>query len=322
MNIRHWFRRDVLIPAGLLLAFGYLLYRLAHAVQQLPVYQTSSWLPWLLNACYVLYGLLAVVTVRHILSTYALERFDPGDPASLQRLRRMLRYQLMFRVEAQQDLLQALMTSLGQSGYVAEAHNPAIGTVMVKARRWLLIPHTSRKRVILMDMQPINVLRVDQQLRDSIRYIRNQSREPSTRNCVVIITRLADSIEVTSAAAGIVNFLGRYQGGALGAMLLDGAQSRLYYPIDQTTIPFRHRLFAFVIRRRLINQISGGFYSLMRQTKNRMIGALRLKPAAAEQDRSSPAMDPAPRRPIPSASPSAEPGPEVAPDEPERNEPS
>jgi hypothetical protein len=252
MNFRHWFKRDVIIPNFLLIVFGVGMFWLTRQLMQLKSFRESSWMLLLLLFGILLYLMLAIVTVRHVLSTYSLERFDPGDPASLKRLVRLLRYRLPGRSRYSEGLTRAVLQELHRHGYYEEAHNHAIGTVLLRTRRNPITRRLRYTRVILADLTPVNVLMVDQLLKDSIRYIRNQTKSPSTRNSLVIITHMADPIEVASAAAGVVNFLGLFQGGSLSANLLDTKGWRQYYPIDQTMLPRLQQFFARWIRTLLV----------------------------------------------------------------------
>ena len=101
----------------------------------------------------------------------------------------------------------------------------------------------------------MNVLVVDQLLRDSIKYVRQRTDAPSPRNLLILIMNRDDKIEAASAAAGVVNFLGKFEGGTLGVMLLDIRHGRLYYPIDRSLQPRGHRRFQDLMRLSILNYL-------------------------------------------------------------------
>ena len=86
MKGRHWLRRDVLLPVLYLALFGFVLYWLYGRLDTVPVVQTSRFIYWLIRVIAITYALLFVITISHVLSTYDLERYNPGNLARLKRL--------------------------------------------------------------------------------------------------------------------------------------------------------------------------------------------------------------------------------------------
>ena len=96
---------------------------------------------------------------------------------------------------------------------------------------------------------------VDQVLQDCIRYVRSQVEKPSQRNQLILVTRMMNTAEAASAAAGVVNFLGKFKDGTLGVMLLAVCQHRLFYPADRTLQPRSHRWYQDTVHLRFLTLI-------------------------------------------------------------------
>ncbi len=251
MTGRHWFRRDVLLPLFYLLVFGAGFYWLYRQIMKLPVAAESAAIPWIIRIVLVLYALLLIITIRHVFSTYDLERYDPGNPGSLKRLMRRWRYRLPKGEIPVENLMIAYEQDLLTSGYRLETESHLLGRIYRRDRRSVLSSRRQIDRVIILSHEPLNVLLVDQILQDCIRYVRSQADEPSQRNLLVLATRMREAEEAASAAAGVVNFLGKFRGGTLGVLFLAVWQNRLYYPADRTLQPRLHRRFQNKLGRRL-----------------------------------------------------------------------
>ncbi|MEA4888627.1 MAG: hypothetical protein VB070_04085 [Clostridiaceae bacterium] len=255
MTGRHWFRRDVLLPLFYLLVFGIGFYWLYQQIIKLPVAAESTAIPWIIRIILILYGLLLIVTVRHVLSTYDLERYDPGNPGSLKRLMRRWRYRLPKGEIPVESLMIAYEQELLTSGYRLETESHLLGRIYRRDHRSGLFSQHQVDRVIILSHEPLNVLLVDQILQDAIRYVRSQTDKPSQRNLLILATRMREAEEAASAAAGVVNFLGKFRGGTLGVLFLTAWQHRLFYPADRTLQPRLHRWFQNKLRRRLCRLI-------------------------------------------------------------------
>lgn len=260
MTGRNWFRRDVIIPLLFLGGFGYGLYFVWQKILEQPDLSDNRFLSYLLIACLAVYILLAFVTLRHAAASYSLERFNPGNPQSINRLMRMRRFGLSRQIAARMRNWAAPAEEISQwlsaNNYKPAARTPH-GRVFEKTRLFRL-PGQPRHcdRIFLLEHDLLNVLVVDQLLRDSIKYIRQRTDAPSPRNLLILVMDRDDKVEAASAAAGVVNFLGKFDGGTLGAMLLDIRHGRLYYPIDRSLQPRSHRRFQDLMRLRLLNYLS------------------------------------------------------------------
>lgn len=243
MTGRHWIRKDVLLPIGYLVLFGGGFYWLYRRLLELPETSESDVITWILRMICVLYLLLIVITIRHVFTSYDLERYDPGNPASLKRLMRRTRYKLRRRPIPAGSLIGSFEQQLLTAGYRLETESHMIGRVYHRVRPALLFWRQQVDRVMLLQHEPLNVIMVDIALQECIRYVRNQVDRPSKRNLLILVTRMNEAEEMASAAAGVVNFLGKFNGGTLGVLLLATRQSRLFYPADRTLMPRTHRWF-------------------------------------------------------------------------------
>lgn len=254
---RHWFKREVIIPTGVLVLSGagliWLTIRLMPLLRQ-PDYR---WLLYTFLCCVGVYGLFAYVTLRHILSTYTLERFDPGDPDSVKRLSHLTRFNYPAPAFDPVQLTPRLIKELDASGFMHEADHPVVGRVLTRVIPPLvpILFRARRERVFIIEKTPLNVFIVDFTIRDTLRFLEEQQEQPSDHNLLVFITQEPQPIEAASAAAGVVNFLGKTDEGTLGALLFDSQNNRLYFPIDQTLIPFLQRRYFRKIRRQLLAAI-------------------------------------------------------------------
>lgn len=243
MKGRHWLRRDVLLPVVYLAVFGLVLYVLYDRLDVLTLAETSRFIRWLVRAIVLIYILLCLITVRHVLSTYDLERYDPGNLESLKRLMRRQRYRLVRRAIPTERLLVDYEAALLAGGYVLETDSHIMGRIYRRKRAFAFLRRSKYDRVIILQHEPLNVFMIDQLLQDCIRYIRRQMEYPSRRNLLLIVTRMQEAEEIASCGAGVVNFLGKFNGGTLGIMLLSTHHQRLFYPADRTLQPRLHRWF-------------------------------------------------------------------------------
>jgi hypothetical protein len=255
MTGRHWFRKDVLMPIFYLFVFGAGLYWLRRELLQVPALVDSNFVNLALRLLLIIYLLLLVITIHHIFSTYDLERYDPGDPASLKRLLRRHRFRLTKKPLAGESMLLAIEQSLFADHYRLEAESHLIGRIYLRHSPAWLLGLSLCDRVIILQHEPLNILLVDQLLQDCIHFLRGQEEKPSRRNVLILVTRMEDQIEIASAAAGIVNFLGKFQGGTLCPFFLAMKQHRLFYPADRTLMPRSHRLFQDRLRLHLLRII-------------------------------------------------------------------
>lgn len=257
---RHWFKREVIIPAGVLVLSGAGLLWLSIRLMPLLGQSDYRWLLYTFLSCVGVYGLFAYVTLRHILSTYTLERFDPGDPDSVKRLSHLSRFNYPAPGFAPAQMAPKLIKELYASGFKYEAEHPVVGRVLTRVTP-PLVPVLFRdrcERIFIVEKTPLNVFIVDFTIRDTLRFLEDQLKQPSDHNLLIFITQEPQPIEAASAAAGVVNFLGKTDEGTLGALMFDCRNNRLYFPIDQTLIPFLKRRYFRKIRRQLLTAIQKG----------------------------------------------------------------
>jgi hypothetical protein len=255
MTGRHWFRKDVLMPVFYVFVFGAGLYLLYRELAKVPAMVSSHFVQLAFRLLMIIYILLVVITIHHIFSTYDLERYDPGDPTSLKRLLRRHRFHLTRKSLGGESLLLAIEQSLFADHYRLEAESHLIGRIYRRHHTSWIPFFSYYDRVFIMQHEPLNILLVDQLLQDCIHFLQGQKEKPSRRNCLIMISRMEDPNDVASAAAGIVNFLGKFQGGTLCPFFLAINQHRLFFPADRTLMPRTHRLFQDRFRFRLLRVI-------------------------------------------------------------------
>lgn len=255
MKGRHWLRRDVLLPVLYLALFGFVLYWLYGRLDTVPVVQTSRFIYWLIRVIAITYALLFVITISHVLSTYDLERYDPGNLASLKRLMKRSRYKLNKRDIPTEALLVDYEAVLLAKRYFLETDSHLIGRVYARRHLLAFLQRYRYDRVMIVQHEPLNVFVIDQLLQDCIRYIRSQTENRSRRNMLIIVTRMQEAEEIASCGDGVVNFLGKFSGGTLGVLLLSTGQHRLFYPADRTLQPHSHRWYQDRHRQRLLRLI-------------------------------------------------------------------
>lgn len=243
MTGRHWLRRDVLLPILYMLGFGAILYWLFGLLSQSPEASEMGFVRICVIAVIIVYAFLVIVTIRHILSTYDLERYDPGNPESLKRLMRRRRFQLPAKAIPEAELLIALEKSLRDRHYRLETESHQIGRIYRRHFHAGPFGYLFDDRVFILQHEPLNVLIVDQLLQDCIRHIHAQADKPARRNLLILVTRMTETPDAVSASAGVVNFLGSFKDGSLCPLLLATRQHRLFYPADRTLMPRLHRMF-------------------------------------------------------------------------------
>lgn len=258
MTGRHWLRKDVLLPIFYLVVFGALLYWLFRLADRIPAEIGSDIVRIGRIVLLLIYILLAFVTFWHAFNTYDLERYDPGDPKSLKRLMHRRRFRAGHQPPDEERLMTAVEQTLLDQGYHLERESHLIGRIYIRQHPAGFMGRASADRIILLQHEPLTVLLVDQLLQDIIRYVRSDE-QPSSRNMLILISRMAETQDAASAAAGVVNFLGKFRGGTLCPLLLATKQNRLFYPADRTLMPRSHRLFQTRLLwqlRRLIHETS------------------------------------------------------------------
>lgn len=243
MTGRHWLRRDVLLPILYMIGFGVVLYWLFGLLGQSPEASKMGFVRLCVIAVVIVYAFLVIITIRHILSTYDLERYDPGNPESLKRLMRRRRFHLPAKAIPEAELLIALEKSLLDRHYRLETESHQIGRIYRRHYQAGPFGYLFDDRVFILQHEPLNVLIVDQLLQDCIRHIHAQTDKPARRNLLILVTRMTETPDAVSASAGVVNFLGSFKDGSLCPLLLATRQHRLFYPADRTLMPRLHRLF-------------------------------------------------------------------------------
>lgn len=260
MRGRGWIR-DIISQFIILVLLGVGLYVLYDKALATPAFDVIPWLKTIFIIAVIVFALTVVIFLFQVFLSVRLERFRPADPESLARLDRMRRFHLPDECRRMQATWPGMRSDLRKAflkdewGYIEEAKYDAV----LERRRWW--PRIKKPpyvdRVFIYYHPMMNVIIVDQMLRACERSILEWDDDfPAPRNVLLFLTDMDNRDEVTSAGAGVVNFLCRIDHGrSLYPMLLDCDQGRLFYPLDTTLIPRRHRVHFFFARRRLIRWI-------------------------------------------------------------------
>ncbi|MDO5734052.1 MAG: hypothetical protein Q4P08_02825 [Eubacteriales bacterium] len=193
---------------------------------------------------YLIYGISLLQGLGH---SGWLRRFDPGDPDSLNELAEMKRYKLPAKYAALvhdegDELLENIHLYLRSRGF-SEQIRRSFG--LVYERKLFGVDSHLRERwqrVIVLYRPLLNVIVVDQMLKEAIDYI-DRSSPYANMNQYILLTDMENDQEVLSAAAGVVNFLGKLNKSYLSPILIDQNEGRLFFPSDRSLISFRQKLF-------------------------------------------------------------------------------
>ncbi len=232
----------------------FLLYRKAG---EIPALNELDYLNKAFTAAFVILALMVVIFVFQVFSSVKLERFSPGNPESLKRLDRIRR----FRFPREYAKIQAIWPSCRSDfreafpgeGWDRSTVQP-FDAILTRRRK---LPAMGGRpplvdRIFLFYHPMMNVIIVDQILKECERTIEEKYAEyPAPRNFAVFLTDMKNRDEITSAGAGIVNYLCNPGPGiSLYPVLLDMDAGRFFYPLDTSLAARRHRLYYWIQRLR------------------------------------------------------------------------
>ncbi len=185
-----------------------------------------------------------------------LRRFDPGDPESLSGLAKLRRYKLPESLAAalrnnQDEVLEKINIYLHSRGFNDNLRR-SFGQIYERKLIGFDRRMRSRWQRIAVLYRPIlNVIVVDQMLKEAIDYIERSSPH-AKMNQYILVTDMGNNQEVLSAAAGVVNFLGSLQQSYLSPVLIDLHHGRIFFPLDRSLLSLRQKLFHDYLRYDLI----------------------------------------------------------------------
>lgn len=254
MRGRAWIR-DILSHFVILLLLGGGLFFLYKKARDIPfLAQTPYFKPVFITA-FSLLGLMILIFFFQVFSSARLERFSPGNSGSLARLDRIRRFRLPRRYQdlhrTWPDFRSDLMKELKRKGWTGGEVKP-FEAILAKKRR---LPRFGRPplvdRLFVFYHPMMNVIIVDQILKETERLIEGDYPSlPAPRSCILFLTDMKNRDEVTSAGAGVVNYLCTpLERAGLYPVLIDLAAGRFFYPLDTSLAKGRHRLYFW--RRRL-----------------------------------------------------------------------
>lgn len=253
MRGRGWIRDIIshfLIVA--LLATG-LIY-LRKKADDIPALARMEHLDIVFYIAFALLLLMVIIFFFQLFSSVKLERFSPGNPESIRRLDRIRRFKLRRGLMSSpwqwsKDRAEVIAYLL-QEGWKKEEISP-FAAVLIRRRK---IPTFKKPplvdRLFVFYHPMLNVLIVDQMLKECEQVIEdNKDNEPAPRNRIIFLTDMCHKEEVTSAGAGVVNYLCTpFDKVSLYPLLFDHAAGRLFYPLDTTLAPRRHRFYFWIHR--------------------------------------------------------------------------
>lgn len=251
---------DVIQHFILICLFAVGLYFIWQRVDNTPALAALVWLRWLLYFSTVVLAVLFILFVNSLFANYHLERFNPTESGSLQRLAKIRRFMLPAaerdRLKAWQEPLLQIDHLLQKGGY-SEAGRWRHGIIYIKGKHPVAGSRGKHTDQCFVCYKPIlNVLIVDGVIRDCMLTIsKAKAKRQASHNYLLFISDSQDKDELTSSAAGVVNFLGKIEEGSLGPMLLDLQYGRLFFPLDRSLIPWHHRRRQNALRQFLRRQI-------------------------------------------------------------------
>ncbi len=253
MRGRGWLQ-DIISHFVIVSLLGVGLFFLHKKAMNTPDLKDERWISTVFTIAAILLALMVIVFIRQVFTRVRLERFRPGNPESLARLDRMRRFHLPERYRKLQETWWEARTDLCRF-YIDKGWRPLerkpFDVVLQRRRK---IPSFGRApyvdRIFIFYHPMLNVLIVDQTLNMCERAIKRSSETaPAPKNMIVFLTDMSIADEVTSAAAGVVNYLCRLEKKtSLYPLLIDFNGGRLYYPIDTTLVKKPHRLSFFRAR--------------------------------------------------------------------------
>lgn len=256
MRRKRWIKELIsqIVIIGMLAVMLYYIFRLLKTNPDL------SELVWLQNIFYIAVAVFATIILhflRHLFSSYTLERFDPGSPESLQRLSGLRRFILPASCRNMQENWAEPVDDirdyyLNKDYYSIENE---FFDYILEREQLLFSPWRGRrfyKRVFIFYHPILNVLIVDQKLKQAERWLDQRwDKAASKRNLLIFVTDMKNFDEVSSAGAGVVNFLGDIRERSLYPVLIDLSGGRYFFPLDLSLLKRYDRIVYRYYRRRL-----------------------------------------------------------------------
>lgn len=256
MRGKGWIR-DVISHFAILLILGAGLFLLYKKAGEIPALKELDYLDKAFLAAFLILALMVIIFIFQLFSSVKLERFSPGNPESLKRLERIRRFRLPREYVRIKEVWPSCRTDFRDQypgeGWKRSTVQP-FDAILTRRRR---LPTIGSRpplidRIFLFYHPMMNVIIVDQILKECERTIEEQYKEyPAPRNLAVFLTDMKNRDEITSAGAGIVNYLcvpGR--GTSLYPVLLDMEGGRFFYPLDTSLAARRHRIHYWIRRLR------------------------------------------------------------------------
>ena len=253
MRGKGWIR-DIVSHFLILVLLGTGLFYLRKKADEIPTLANMEHLDIAFYIAFSLFLLMVIVFFFQLFSSVKLERFSPGNPESLARLDRIRRFRLQKGFKEHRwhwpEYREAITSYFAKDGWESK-ENVLFHAVYTRQRK---IPRFGKAplvdQIFLFYHPMLNVIIVDQMLKECEKQIEdNKEASPAPRNRVIFLTDMRNREEVTSAGAGVVNYLCvPSDRTSLYPMLFDYEAARLFYPLDTTMVPRRHRLYFWLKR--------------------------------------------------------------------------
>ena len=256
MRGKGWIREIISHFLILVLLGGGLVF-LYKKASEIPLLADFEYFKPIFYVTFFILGLMVLIFVFQLFSSVKLERFSPGNPSSLKRLDRIRRFRLPRSCARLQEPWPSYRADFSrhfrEKGWIGQGVKP-FDAVMVRKRRipvWNRPPYVDRLFIFYHPM--MNVIIVDQILKECEQLIEEAyDRLPAPRNCLLFLTDMRNRDEVTSAGAGVVNYLGApLHKTSLYPVLVDMDAGRFFYPLDTSLARRCHRFYYWRLRLRL-----------------------------------------------------------------------
>lgn len=248
--------------------FAFLLYFIYIQLSDRPELSDVNWLHNIFYVGVFIFVIMFLLFLRQVFSNYALERYDPGSPESLRRLSRMRRFKLPQKYKHMQKRWAEPLEDIKDFFYNKDYNliRSDYFDFVFERERTIMSPWRGRhyyKRSFVFYHPMLNVLIVDQKLKQAERWIDYYwDQASSDRNFLIFVTDMENFEEISSAGAGVVNFLGTMKQGSLYPVLIDLDGARYFFPVDVTMLKRRDRLtyyyYRWQIKRLIKRSVSEG----------------------------------------------------------------
>ncbi|NLV99036.1 MAG: hypothetical protein GX034_04490 [Clostridiaceae bacterium] len=255
--------KELISQLIILVIFAVFLYLINSELTGRPELSSINWLRNIFYIGLAIFAILFLLFFYQVFSNHALERYDPGSPESLRRLSKLRRFMLPRKYQHLQERWPEALNEI-KSFFVGKNYNLGNSEhfdFIFERERSIASPWRGRhyfKRSFVCYHPMLNVLIVDQKLKQAERWIDHfWETAASEQNFLIFLTDMENFDEISSAGAGVVNFLGTMKYGSLYPVLIDLDGARFFFPVDVTMLKRRDRLYYYYYRRQIKKLVIG-----------------------------------------------------------------